>query len=513
MRVLGDMLRLNAKRFPEKKALIMDESFLTYHQLNRQANQLAHALISLNVNPGDRVAILAYNCIEYVTIYYAALKCGAVVVPLNFRYKRDELVYTVNNASPRVLFFGPEFLSLVEDSLPDITSSLSLVSISNETSGVGLQLETLLTQGSTAEPSVTVPPASACTSIYTSGTTGFPKGVLMSHSSWLNTYTGIVVEGDVEHDDVAVICMPLFHGGGMHVLLQPTFLRGGTAVLMGKGFEPDKFLSAVEKHKATLTLLVPTQLAMLVNDLGARRYDVRSLRKIWYGSAPISPQVLDASIALFDAKFYQWYGQTETGMVVVLRPEDHEDRSQCTGREVFNAEVRVVDEKGEGTPVGGVGEIVTDQRMGGMLGYLNMPEVDKETIRDGWIYTGDMARVEEGGYLTIVDRKRDMIISGGENIYPKEIENLICGYPGVLEVAVIGIPDDVWGESVCAIIVKKEGQEFEESDISKFCASKLSGYKKPKRIQFLDELPKNAAGKVTKNVLREPYWEGRQKRI
>ena len=513
MRVLGDMLRLNAKRFPEKKALIMDESFLTYSQLNRQANQLAHALICMDVKAGDRVAILAYNCIEYVTIYYAALKCGAVVLPLNFRYKRDELVYTVNNASPRVLFFGPEFVSLVESALPDFDFSLSLVAISNETSDADLRVESLLAQSSVSDPSVKVNPASPCTSIYTSGTTGFPKGVLMSHSAWLNTYTAIAFEGDAHHEDVAVVCMPLFHGGGMHVLLQSTFLRGGTGVLMGKGFEPDKFLSTVEKHKATLTLLVPTQLAMLVNHRGARKYDVTSLEKIWYGSAPISPQVLEASIALFDVKFYQWYGQTETGMVVVLRPEDHKERSQCTGREVFNADVRVVDDEGKTTPVGEVGEIVTDQKMGGMIGYLNMPEVDKETIREGWIYTGDMARVEEDGYLTIVDRKRDMIISGGENIYPKEIENLISGYPGVLEVAVIGIPDDVWGESVCAVIVKKEGYEFEEKGVSEFCASKLSGYKKPKHIKFVEELPKNAAGKVTKNVLREPYWVGRQKRI
>jgi len=513
MRVLGDLLRLNAKRFPEKKALIMDESYLTYNQLNQQANQLAHALIALNVNPGDRVAILAYNCIEYVTIYYAALKCGAVVVPLNFRYKRDELIYTVNNAGPKVLFFGPEFISLVDSALPDFLPSLSFISISGQTLEGGFRLRSLLAKGATSDPLLKVDPASPCTSIYTSGTTGFPKGVLMSHSAWLNTYTGIVVEGDAQHDEVAVVCMPLFHGGGMHVLLQSTFLRGGTGVLMAKGFDPDKFLSAVEKYDVTLTLLVPTQLAMLANHPGTNKYDVKSLKKVWYGSAPISPTVLEASIALFDVKFYQWYGQTETGMVVVLRPEDHKNMSQCTGREVFNADVRVVDEEGQDTPVGEIGEIVSAQRLGGMIGYLNMSEAYKETLRDGWIYTGDLARVEEGGYLTIVDRKRDMIISGGENIYPKEIEDLISGHPGVQEVAVIGIPDDVWGESVCAVVVKKEQSQLEEADIISFCTSGLSGYKKPKRVTFVMELPRNAAGKVTKNILREPYWAGRQKRI
>ncbi|MGM0664858.1 MAG: class I adenylate-forming enzyme family protein [Thermodesulfobacteriota bacterium] len=511
MRLLGDILRLNAKRFPEKKALIMEEKYLTYDQLNRQANRLAHALISMDVKPGDRVAILAYNCLEYVTLYYAALKCGSIVVPLNFRYKRDELIYAVNKADPSILFFGPEFASLVESALPDFPPRLSLVSISGETIGAGLRLESLLEKGATSEPPVEIDPDSACTSIFTSGTTGFPKGVLMSHAAWLNTYTGIVVEGDVHPEDVAIVCMPLFHGGGMHVLLQPTFLRGGTAVLMGKGFDPERFLATVQRYHATLTLLVPTQLAMLVQH--GSGYDVRSLKKVWYGSAPISPQVLEASIALFVDRFYQWYGQTETGMVVVLRPEDHRERAHCTGREVFNSDIRVVDEDGQDTPVGEVGEIVTDARLGGMIGYLNMPESDRETMQGGWIHTGDLAKVEEGGYLTIVDRKRDMIISGGENIYPKEIEHFIGRHPGVDEVAVIGIPDDIWGESVCAVIVKKKGYSLEESEIIHFCASSLSGYKKPKRIQFIDELPRNAVGKITKNVLREPYWAGRAKRI
>jgi len=216
---------------------------------------------------------------------------------------------------------------------------------------------------------------------------------------------------------------------------------------------------------------------------------------------------------LFKAGFYQWYGQTETGMISVLRPEDHRERSQCTGREIFNADLRVVDENGQDTPLGEVGEIISTQNHSGMIGYHKLEEATQETVRNGWIYTGDLAKVDGDGYFTIVGRSKDMIISGAENIYPKEIEDVLMDHPGVCEVAVIGIPDEVWGESVCAVVVPKEGRELDEAVIIGFCANRLSGYKKPKKVVFMNELPKNPAGKVTKNILREPFWAGRKKKI
>ena len=216
---------------------------------------------------------------------------------------------------------------------------------------------------------------------------------------------------------------------------------------------------------------------------------------------------------LFKAEFYQWYGQTETGMVSVLRPEDHVERSQCTGREIFHADVRVVNADGHDTPAGEVGEIISAQNPLGMIGYYNMEEEKRKTIRDGWIHTGDLARVEGHGYFTIVGRSKDMIISGAENIYPKEIEDIIITHPGVEEAAVIGTPDSTWGESVCAVVVAKKGHQVDEASIIEFCAARLSGYKKPKRVEFRDELPKNAAGKVLKNVLRGPYWTGQKRQV
>ena len=513
MQVFGDIPRLNAKRYPDKMALIMDDNHLTFRQLNQQTNQLAHGLMSLGVGPGDKVGIFSYNCIEFVVAYYAIAKCGGVVVPLNFRYKRDELTYAVNNAAPKVLFFGSDFISPVDEARADFDSLVHLVAISGEPLEEGLTFTNVMEGRSISEPAIKVDPASPCTIMYTSGTTGAPKGVLASHSAWLNTYVGMIVEGDVLQDEIALVPIPLFHGGGMHATLQPTLVMGGTVVIMGRGFDPDRILSAVNHYKVTMTMWVPTQLAMLVNHPNTPKYDTSTLKKIWYGSSPISPTVLGASMDLFKAGFYQWYGLTETGMVSVLRPEDHVERSQCTGREFFSADLRVVNEKGEDTPVGEVGEVISAQEPMGMIGYYKMEEVTKRSIRDGWIHTADLARVEGDGYFTVVDRLTDMIISGGENIYPQEIENVISSHSGVGEVTVFGIPDEIYGESVCAVVVKKEGHQLGEEEIINLCASKLAGYKKPKKVAFVDELPKTPSGKVTKNVLRDPYWAGRRERV
>ncbi len=513
MYVIGDMTRLNAKRYPNKNALIMDDKHLTHDQLNQQVNQLAHGLISLGVKTGDRVAILALNCIECVIVNYAVAKCGGVVVPANFRYKKAELVYAINNSSPKVLLHGPEFCEMLEDARKEFLSPIQLIAISGEPLAKGLSLTGLMDGQSTSEPSVKVDPNTPFTITYTSGTTGAPKGVLASHSAFLSIYAGMAMEGDLGPKEITLVPLPLFHTAGMHALISPTFLRGGTALIMGAGFDPDKILGAVERYRVTLTMWVPTMLAMLVNHPDAAKYDVSSLSKIWYGSSPISPTLLEASQALFKADFYQWYGQTETGMVSVLRPEDHAKYANCTGREIFNADIRIVDEKGLDTPIGEVGEITTAQKPQGMISYHNMEKATKETIRDSRIHTGDLARVEGDGYFTIVDRMNDMIISGAENIYPKEVEDTIIAYPGVLEVAVIGIPDEIYGESVCAIVVTKEGHQLSEQDIIEFCAQRLSSYKKPKKVVFMDELPKNPSGKVTKNVLREPYWADRKTRV
>jgi len=513
MNVFGDIIRLNAKRYPDKKAVIMDDKYFTFSQLNRLSNQLAYGLLSINVKPGDRVGLLAYNCLEYVIINFAVAKCGAILVPINFRFKESELTYVINNSQPKVLFLGSQFLSLVEDAKSQFSTQSQLVPIEGKPLESGHSLSTLMDGRSTSDPAIKVDPSSAASIIYTAGTTGFPKGVLASHSSFLSTNTGLIVEGDICHHDIVLVALPLFHAGGLHMLVQPPLEMGATVILMGKGFDPDAFLDAIERNGITLTMCAPTQLAMIANHPTVGKHNLLRLTKMWYGSSAISPSVLEASRKIFQAGFYQWYGQTEAGIVMVLRPEDHTEHAHCTGREVFHADVRVVDENGNDTPEGEVGEIVSSYESLGMMGYYGNEEATRRVKRNGWIHTEDLARVEGDGYYTIVDRLRDMIVSGGENIYSKEIEDVIVTHPAVKEVAVFGIPDEIYGESVCAVVVRKSGFELSQQEVIDFCESRISGYKKPKRVDFTDELPKNPTGKITKNVLREPYWAGRKRRV
>jgi fatty-acyl-CoA synthase len=513
MQVIGDILTLNAKRFPSKVALIVESDFFTYGELNDKVNRMTNVLLALGVKPTDKVAILALNSLEWVVIFYAVAKCGACVVPVNFRYKKEELVHVINNSDSSILFFGPEIAGLVEQAKGEFVHSPLLIPLKGD-SGDGVSYGKLIAESSANEPTIAVDPDWPMSLTYTSGTTGLPKGVLASHSAFINIYIGLTVEGDVRDNEVTLIPLPFFHVAGIHALMQPTFLRGGTAVIHGGSFDPEKILDTVARNHVTMTLWVPTQLAMLLNYPSIGKYDISSLKKIWYGSSPITPPVLEGSIERFKANFYQLYGQTETGMVSVLRPEDHYgEKSQFTGREFFNADLRVVDENGQDLKQGEIGEIISRQKGLGMIGYYKMEEANRTTIRDGWIHTGDVARVEGNGYFTIVDRLKDMIISGAENIYPKEIEDVISCYPGVREVAVFGIPDEVYGESVCAAVARQPGSYFNEEQVINYCVGKLSGYKKPKRVVFVDDLPKNAFGKVTKNVLREPFWAGRKKRI
>lgn len=513
MRVLGDIPRLNARRYPNKKALIMGDDHLTFKQLNDKSNQLARGLIHLGVSIGDRVAILAENCLEFAVINYAVAKCGAVLVPINFRYKKTELVYAVNDSEPILMFCGPQFQELIEEARNDFEIPLRLAAISGKNIDSGLTLAGLMNGQPSDEPGIGVDPNSPAVIMYTSGTTGFPKGVLFSHQSYFRIYTGLVIEGDMTSNEMAMVGMPLFHNGGLNGQLQPSLMMGNTCVILGKGFDPDTVLGAVKHYRITMVLWVPTQLAMLVNHPDKGRYDVSTLKKIWYGSSPISPKILAASQEFFDAGFYQWYGQTETGMLTVLKPDDHLTRSHCTGREMFHTEMRFVDKDGNDVSEGEVGEIISIQDPLGMIGYHKKEKATRETIRNGWIYTGDLAKVEGDGFFTIVGRSRDMIISGAENIYPKEIEDVISGHNQVREVAVIGIPDPIWGESVCAVVVPQANHQLTEEGVIEYCAQRVSGYKKPKKIVICEALPKNAAGKVMKHVLRKPFWVGRDKEV
>ena len=482
MLVLGDIPKLNARRYPDKEGLIMGEQSLTFDQMNRLVNQIANGLRSSGIRPGDRVAILSHNCMEFIPIVFAVWKCGAIIVPINFRFKADETAHVFGNSQPRIILHGEELGPLVEETFKKHSVPIIPVCISGNPLKGGKSLRDLTDGESDEELGFEPDPSSAAMVMYTSGTTGTPKGVIFSHFRELSDITDTSMEFGIKNEDIMLVNMPLFHNGGLSLSAMISLLHGCSCVIQGGSFDPDVWFSTIEHFEVSVANVVPTMLAKLVNHPRIGDYNLSSLKKMIYGSSPISEGVLGAALNVFKVDFYQAYAQTETGMLLVLKPADHFTiKSRFTGRPLCRADMRVVDENGHDVAIGQVGEIISRQKPLGMDGYYGMEEANKETIRDGWIYTGDLARAEPGGYFTIVDRLKDMIISGAENIYCKEIENVISEHPGVEEVSVFGIPDDMWGESVCAVVVEKRGCTLSENEIIDFCGFRLSGYKKPKR--------------------------------
>jgi acyl-CoA synthetase (AMP-forming)/AMP-acid ligase II len=509
VRVIGDLTRLNAVRYPNKTALIMGERSLTYAELEARANRLAHGLLSLGVQAGDRVALLAYNRLDYSVVVQAVAKCGAILVPMNFRLAPPEMAHVLADAEPRLLFMEPSFRAAIGQALAGLAQPPQIVLLTNEGEPAdGPSLDSLSAGRSETPPEVGVDPESPCVILYTSGTTGRPKGVLAAHAMYVRMYLAQAVEARLIHDETFLIAVPMFHAAGLNMCLNQCLFMGSTGVIHNGPFDPEVILGLIQRHRITLAVLVPTTLSMLAFHPRLAGFDVTSLRHIFYGSMPITPRVLDRSLEVFpEALFWQGYGSTEAGMVGVLRAEDHPRYAQYTGREALLAESRIVDEQGRDVPEGGVGEIISRQASLGMIGYWRNPEATAETIRDGWIHTGDLARVEPDGFFTLVDRKKDVIISGGENIYPKEVETVLSTHPAIREVAVFGIPDERYGETVCAAVSFLPGKSASPEELQAFCADRIASYKRPRKIDIHPEgLPRNASDKIQKPLLRAPYW-------
>ncbi len=560
MLVVGDLARLNAVRYPRKPALIQEGIALTYEELHRRSNQLAHALAAQGVEPGDRVALLAYNRLDYAVVTQAVAKCGALLVPMNFRFGAEEIRYVLADAEPKVLFLEPGFERATREAIAQGAPQPRLIALtdapggpagtgwigeaiggadhppvqhaagsgraagSERAAGGELAAGSERTAGGAPPPgdlpsaqalasgcpvwdlARTVDPQSPCVIMYTSGTTGFPKGVLVSHATYFKIYLATAIETRMRHDDVYLMAVPMFHAAGLNMALHQSLFMGSTGIIHRGSFAPEAIFALIERYRITLAILVPTTLAMLAFHPRVGEFDLSSLEKIFYGSMPITPPVLAQARAVFPrAHFNQLYGSTEAGMVGALRSEDHERWSQTTGRQALLTESRIVDDRGHPVPVGGVGEIIVNQRTMGMIGYWRNPEATRDTIRDGWIYTGDLARVEPEGFFTLVDRRNDVIISGGENIYPKEVENVLATHPAVREVAVFGLPDPLYGESVCAAVVLWPGKRATAQELEAHCRAHLASYKRPRRVEFLDALPRNASDKVQKRILRERF--------
>lgn len=516
---MGTVLRRSAFTFPDKTALVFGNQRTTYAELNERANRVANSLLKMGLKKGDRVAALLHNCPEFIELYFACAKSGGIFVPINNLLKRRELTYIFEYIEPRFLIVDDDFRDVVDSIVSEVKCIEFPVALRAE-SGVWEHYGSLVDRGEPTEPNVDISDDDIVSIFLTSGTTGRPKGAMRTHRHDLINIMSCTIELGLTRDDRALLVFPLYHVTFADHLRH--ILMSNVIVIRKEGsFEPREVLDMLSTERITICHFVPTMINALLQVDSSEGYDLSSLRLIAYAGSPMPVELLKKAIQRFQCDFFQLYGQTETGPCTTsLRPEEHVldgsdaqmARLASAGRPVVDYEVRIVNEDGTDVGVGKIGEIIV--RSEAMtIGYWRLPEETAKTIRDGWLYTGDFGMFDHENYVFIVDRKHDMIISGGKNIYPREIEEVIYGHKAVLEVAVIGVPDDYWGESVKAFVVLKEGMKATEEEIITLCKESIASYKKPRSVEFVEGLPKNPTGKILKRVIRDQYWKGRERRV
>ncbi|MDY7103854.1 MAG: long-chain-fatty-acid--CoA ligase [Actinomycetota bacterium] len=512
--LLHDIVRIAASRHPDRVAVVAGDRTQTFTELRDDVWRLAGALGKIG-DRGDRVAILAENLPAYVGAYYGVPAAGMALTFLNYRLHPEEWAWIVNDAGARVLMVQSRFLAgvwSVRDKLETVETVVVIQDGSPMPDGRGaydVTFEELLASAPAEEPAVRGAPDELAWLLYTSGTTGFPKGAMLTHTNLLTAIVGLAIEGDRVEDACSLVAFPLCHVAGYTV---PVAHLRGARIVLPEAFDPEGWMDLVDRHAVTDTAVAPTMLAMILDHPALDDHDLSSLRSLGYGAAAMPVEVLRRAIRRFGPIVRSGFGMTElAGNVLVFTSEAHERAvageehllASC-GVPMSLAEVRVVDDEDRECPPGVVGEIVVrgDQVLSG---YFGNETATAEAMRGGWFHTGDMARRDEEGFFYIVDRRKDMIITGGENVYSREVEEALYLHPGVAEAAVIGLPDERWGENVTAVVVLRSGVEATEADIIDTVRHRLAGYKKPKRVIFSDELPKNVSGKILKRQLRDRY--------
>ncbi len=508
---LGELPRRNARRYPEKLCLIEGNTRHTFRAFNQRLNRLANGLLGLGVVRGDRVAVLLSNCSEYVEIYFGLAKIGALIVPLNTRLNPKEYTRYLKTTSPAALIIGEQFQHSASEFIPALDTLPQVVAVGENPLEGQIPYEALISGSPSSEPSVEVNENDVAAIFFTSGTTGFPKGAMWTHRNILEQMVNLQTDLPFSREDRGLIVLPMFHGPVTIPLLHQLLYIGGCMIISPHGhFDAGQFLETIGQEKVTCTFIVPTMLVQLVNYPGIERYreTIKHLKQIKYAASPASARVLKKAIALFGPILTQGYGSTETvGGVSFLSKEDHvepqgRDKLRSCGKEYINVHIKIADENGREVPPGTVGEILVKSDKN-FAGYWELPRETEEVLKGGWLHTSDLGMFDEERYLYLVDRKKDMIISGGENIYPAEIEEVINSHAKVRECAVVGVTDPLWGESVKAFVVLKEGERATEEEIVGFCLENLASYKKPKFVEFVGELPKNSMGKIVKHLLRK----------
>lgn len=507
----GDMLRRSAERFPDKPAILWQGTKLGYRELDIAANRLANALIGHGLAKGAKVGIVCRNRPEYGIAFFGAARSGGVLVNVSVLYAPEELQYVLDKADVDILLFEHVFadrIASVRASLPKIRH---YVCIGGESEGA-TGFDAFVAGGAPDLPGIVIHEDDPFCMTYTGGTTGRPKGVLASHRNRAITAHTVMVEEAIDERDVVGIVTPLFHVAALNIMFQPTVLAGGTCTFLTK-WDVGAFTAMARDTGMTAAFMVPTQASMVISAPGFDPADFRAWTKLAFAGAPmpdwVQRELLDK---LPHLKLTQIYGQSEVGVVTVLPHWHLPAKLGSVGRQAYNVDIAVVDDEGRPVKAGEVGELVS-RGENVMLEYYNEPEQTAAFFRHGWGWTGDLATVDADGFVTLIDRSKDMIISGGENVYPKEIENVLYAHDAVGECAVFGIPDDKWGEVPVAYVRLKAGAEIGEDDLVAHCAERLARFKRPRLVKFVDDFPKTPIGKIQKNVLREPYWKDREKKI
>jgi len=493
---------------PDKVAIYANDIPYTYKILNERINKLSNILLDRGIKKGDRIAVLMHNSIQYVEIFFAVSYIGGILVPLNWRLALPELEFIIKDSRSRFIIFEEEFLENVTKMRKKIgvehyISSFHKSEEHNHVLPYWIEdYALLMDRASCDRPEISWQTGDDDTHIimYTSGTTGVPKGAMLSHKKTFYNVLNANIYFDLTKKDVAIIARPLFHSGGLIVELAPVLYKGAT-VIIKRRFSPEDILKTIEDYKVTILELPATVYNFILHECDISKYDISTVKCFFTGGERVSLNLL-ASYAEKGIYISQIYGLTEASTLFWLPYELAFKKMGSVGKPVFHAEVRIVDERGEQVQKNVVGEIIVKGPVI-MNGYWGKPELTKKVIKDGWLYTGDLAMMDEEGFVYIVDRKKDMFISGGENVYPAEVEKAILNHPDVHDAVVIGVEDDRWGEVGKAYIVLKPDRNTNEEDIYRFLNEKLARYKIPKYIVFVDKLPKTASGKIRKSLLKE----------
>jgi acyl-CoA synthetase (AMP-forming)/AMP-acid ligase II len=520
MPTLGDIPRYHARMRSERPAMTFEGRTISWAELDAGANRVATALLASGCTPSDRIAYLGKGTDEFFELMFGIAKAGAVITPIQWRLATPEIQQILIDARPKLLFVGSEQLDKLDELCAGGYPRESVIAM--EQGGAGLKrYQAWRSSHTPADSRSAVDPNTVALQLYTSGTTGLPKGVMLSHRNILagrrEARREQMAWNEWQEDDVNLVALPVGHIGGVGWGIVG-FLNGAHTIVQ-REFVPAQVLEAIEHQQVSKMFLVPTALHMLLLQPRVREIDYSRMRHILYGASPIALDLLREATEVFGCGFCQQYGMTETcGTIVYLPPEDHDPagnkRMRGAGIPMPGVEIRVVDAMSRAplTP-GHIGEVET-RSIANMVGYWNRRDATAETINaEGWLRTGDAGYLDEDGYLYIQDRFKDMICSGAENVYPAEVENAVYGHSAVQEVAVIGVPDDKWGEAVKAMVVLKPGAKPDAEDIISFARTRLAGFKVPKSVDFVPALPRGPSGKVLRRMLREPYWAGRERSV